>query len=109
MAYNEMLAQRIRTVLEGVPGVTEKKMFGGTGFILRGNMACGVNGDDLIVRVGPEKDTQVLAMPHVRRFDMSARPMAGWIMVAPPGYQTDADLRRWIEQGMAFAGSLPPK
>ncbi len=109
MAYNLLLAQRIRTVLEGVPGVAEKKMFGGTGFILRGNMACGVNGDDLIVRVGPEQDAQALAMPHVRRFDMPGRPMAGWIMVGPSGYQTDADLRRWVEQGVTYASSLPPK
>jgi TfoX/Sxy family transcriptional regulator of competence genes len=64
MPYDQDLAQRIRAVLHDVPGLQEKKMFGGVGFIIRGNMACGVNGDTLIVRVGPDKHQAALAKPH---------------------------------------------
>ena len=109
MPYNEDLARRLRDALKDIPGIIEKKMFGGIGFILNGNMACGVNRDDLIVRVGPDRFEEALAQPHTRPFDMTGRPMSGWIMVAPEGYASDEALARWIRQGVDFARSLPRK
>jgi TfoX/Sxy family transcriptional regulator of competence genes len=109
MAYNEGLAQRVRKMVEELPGFTEKKMFGGVGFMLRGNMACGVNKDDLIVRVGPEGYEEALAQLHASVFDLTGRPMKGWVTVAPDGYQSDTDLRSWVQQGVEFALTLPPK
>ncbi len=109
MAYDERVAQRIREELGGMPGLVEKKMFGGVGFILRGNMAVGVLGSDLIVRLGAAQQTDALAQPHVRVFDMTGRPMKGWVLVSPEGYELEGELRRWIDHGVAFALSLPPK
>ena len=109
MAYDEGVAQRIREVLEDEPGLVEKKMFGGVGYILRGNMACGVNEQNLIVRVGPASYDEALRQPHTRVFDITGRPMKGWVMVASDGYASDSDMVRWVQQGVDFALSLPPK
>ncbi len=109
MAYDEGLIQRIRELIGSHPTVKEKKMFGGVGFIARGNMACGVTGDDLIVRVGVENYQESLTKPHARPFDMTGRPMNGWIVVSPDGYANDADLERWVNQGLEFALTLPTK
>jgi TfoX/Sxy family transcriptional regulator of competence genes len=110
MPYNQSLAQRIRTVLGERPGLIEKKMFGGVGFILHGNMACGVQGDDLIVRVGAENNAVALSQLHVRPFlATGGKPMVGWVLVAPQGWEADQDLQRWVEQGYAYALTLPEK
>jgi hypothetical protein len=109
MAYDEGVAQRIREAMEQAPGLVEKKMFGGVGFMLHGNMACGVNGDDLIVRVGPERYEETLARPHAREFDLTGRPMRGWVTVTPDGYESDEDLSAWVQQGVDYALSLPAK
>jgi hypothetical protein len=109
MAYDEVLAQRIRDALADIPRLEEKTMFGGVGFLLGGNMACGVNQSDLIVRVGPEGYDQALSEPHTKEFDMTGRPMRGWIVVQPAGYESDEDLESWIMRGVGFARSLPPK
>jgi TfoX/Sxy family transcriptional regulator of competence genes len=109
MAYDEGLAQRVREALGDLPGLVEKKMFGGVGYLVQGNMACGVNQDDLIVRVGPEAYEDALAEPHTRVFDMTGRPMRGWIVVTPEGYNSDADLDEWVQRGVRFAAALPPK
>jgi TfoX/Sxy family transcriptional regulator of competence genes len=109
MPYDEMLALRIRAVLGSLPDLDEKKMFGGVGFLLNGNMACRVHKNDLIVRVGPAGYEQALSRPHTRSFDMTGRPMAGWIMVAPQGCEAEHDLKTWIKQGLEFASSLPEK
>jgi hypothetical protein len=109
MAYDEGVAQRIREALERAPGLVEKKMFGGVGYMLHGNMACGVNGNDLIVRVGPERYAEALARPHAREFDLTGRPMRGWVSVAPDGYESDEDLDAWVQQGVKYALSLPAK
>jgi len=110
MPYNQSLAARIHTLLAGQPGLVEKKMFGGVGFMLNGNMACGVHGEDLIVRVGAEKNEQALAKPHTRPFPApGGKPMAGWILVSPAGWEKEADLQTWIEQGCTTARSLPVK
>ena len=84
MAYNEKLAERIRAELSGVPFV-EKKMFGGVGFLLHGNMACGVHKNSMIVRVDPEKHDALLKKPHTRPFDITGRPMKGWLIVDADG------------------------
>ena len=109
MAYDEGLAQRIREALGELPGLVEKKMFGGVGFMVQGNMACGVNKDDLIVRVGPEQYEEALARAHTRPFDMTGRPMKGWVMVSADGYESDDALKSWVQQGVQFALTLPPK
>lgn len=109
MAYDEGLAQRMREMLIDEPDLEEKKMFGGVGFLVAGNMACGVIQRDLIVRVGREEYERALAEPHTVEFDMTGRPMRGWIVVQPDGYSADEDLVAWIERGVGFARSLPPK
>ena len=109
MAFDELLAIRIRAVLDPLPGLEEKKMFGGVGFLVHGNMACGVHKNDLIVRVGASKYEEALSRPHTRVFDMTGRPMAGWVMVEPKGCATESELKAWVEQGLAFARSLPAK
>lgn len=109
MAYDQGLAQRIREELDQIPNLSEKEMFGGIGFMINGNMACGVNKDEMIVRVGPENYAQALEKPHTRIFDFTGRPMKGWVMIAPEGCESDDDLKYWIEQGVAFAQSLPMK
>jgi hypothetical protein len=107
MAYDEGLAQRIREQVAGQSGITEKKMFGGLSFLLNGNMACGVIKDELIVRVGPH--SHAVTQPHARPFDFTGRPMNGWVVVAPAGFESDPALHEWVEQGVTFARSLPPK
>jgi TfoX/Sxy family transcriptional regulator of competence genes len=108
MAYDLKLAERIRTHLAGVP-VVEKKMFGGVGFLLNGNLACGVNKDDLIVRVDPEKHDALLKKPHAKPFAITGKPMKGWLLVDPKGCKTDEQLSTWVKQGIEFASTLPPK
>jgi TfoX/Sxy family transcriptional regulator of competence genes len=108
MAYSLELAERIRSQLDGVPFV-EKKMFGGVGFLLNGNMACGVNKDNLIVRIDPEKQTALLKKPHAKPFDLTGRPMKGWLVVEAEGCKTDRQLSAWVQEGIAFASVLPTK
>ncbi len=109
MAYDEKLAGRIRKVLGSEPAVTEKKMFGGVAFMLRGHMCCGVMKVDLVVRVHPEEYEQALAEPHARPMDFTGRPLKGFVYVGPAGFQADAALERWVGRAVRFVSSLPPK
>lgn len=109
MDYNEELARRVRIQIEERSKFAEKEMFGGICFLLQGNMACGILKDDLIVRVGPERYEESLVLPHVREFDVTGRSMKGWVMVSRDGQAEESDLSFWIEQGTAFALTLPPK
>jgi TfoX/Sxy family transcriptional regulator of competence genes len=109
MAYNLDLAQRVRKGIGNLPGYTEREMFGGIGFMLEGNMCCGVIGEDLIVRVGPGDYEGALSKPHVRPFDMSGRPMRGWVVVTLQGVSTEEQLMDWVQKGVEFAQSLPAK
>lgn len=109
MAYDEGLAHRIREVLADQPGLTEKKMFGGIAFMVQGNMACGVSGEEMMVRISPDETDSAVSHPHVRPFDMTGRPMKGWVLVAAGGYEADEDLEAWVRRGVDFALSLPPK
>ncbi|GAA0671996.1 TfoX/Sxy family protein [Kitasatospora atroaurantiaca] len=109
MAIDEGLAQRIREQLGEVPGLTEKRMFGGLAFLMNGNMAVGVHNDELIVRIGPDDTDAALARPGVRLFDITGRPMRGWVLVDSSALTEDATLRDWIDRGRSFAATLPPK
>ena len=109
MSYNQDLAKRIIKELNGLPGLQEKKMFGGVGYILRGNMACGIVENDLVVRTGPDAYESALTRPYTHPFDKFGRSMSGWILVETPGFERDEDLHAWIWLGVEYAGSLPEK
>jgi TfoX/Sxy family transcriptional regulator of competence genes len=109
VAYDEQLADRIRDVLAPREAVSEREMFGGIAFMVGGNMACGVNGDELVVRLEPDEAERALDEDAVRPFDIIGRPMKGWIAVSPDATAAYEDLTRWVEAGAAFAASLPRK
>ena len=109
MAFDESLAARIRDALERTKGVEEKKMFGGIGFLLDGNMLVGVWKDSLIARVGPDAYEDALLEPHVKEFDITGKAMKGWVMVESEGVEDDDPLTDWIRRAEAFVGTLPGK
>ena len=109
MAYDEGLAERIRTVLDDKPGVTEKKMFGGIAFMLHGKMFVGIVKDDLMVRVGPEQYEQLLAEPGARPMDFTGRPMRGMVYVDGSACANGRTLAKWVQRGADYAASLPAK
>jgi TfoX/Sxy family transcriptional regulator of competence genes len=109
VAYNETLAGRIRRGLARKKGIEEKKMFGGIGFLLNGNMLGGVWKDSLIVRLGPDNYDDALREPHVREFDITSRPMKGWVLVEQQGVESDDLVKGWIERAIKFVGKLPAK
>ena len=109
MAYDEGVAQRIRENLEDRGDVVEKKMFGGIAFMVRGNMCVGVNGDDLMLRVGKMRHAELVERPHVRPMDFTGRPMDGFLFLAPDGYESDADLTAWIDTALEYVLTLPAK
>jgi len=110
MAYDEDLAERIRELMAGEPGVTEKQMFGGLAFLLGGNMAVGASGQGgLMVRVPAEETEALVAEPHARPFEMRGREMQGWLRVDAEGLETEAELAPWVQRGVAYARSLPAK
>jgi TfoX N-terminal domain len=109
MPYDETLAAEVRKLLGRRKNLTEKKMFGGTAFLLGGNICCGAWKNYLILRLGEDVARQVLGEQHSRPFDITGRPMRGWAMVEPDGWKSDASLRRWISWAEEFTSSLPPK
>lgn len=109
MAYDEGLAQRLRDYFAGRADVNEIKMFGGIAFMLAGNMCCGVIGDALMARVGPERYHEALALPHASEMDFTHRPMKGFVSVDPPGFESDEDLKSWLRLCEDFVRGLPPK
>ena len=110
MAYDEGLAQRVRTVLAVRPDVDERRMFGGIAFLIAGNMCCGVLGEDLIVRLDPAEAAKLMSPERgTRPFDVTGRPMRGWLFVAPEATAEDTDLEEWLGRAEDFASSLPPK
>ena len=109
MAYDENLAERVREVLARRRGISEKKMFGGVAFLVNGNMACGIVGSDLMVRVGPEAYGEALRKMGARPMDFTGRPLKGMVYIGVRGYERAASLRAWVEQGLSFARSLPAK
>ena len=109
MAFDEALAARVRRGLDERAGIVEKRMFGGIAFLLHGNMCVGVHNDELIVRLEPAAAERALSEPNVRRFDLTGRPMKGWLMVSANGLASDGALQRWLDAGVTFAGLLPRK
>ena len=109
MAYDEKLADRVRTALARRRGLDERRMFGGVAFLADGHMFCGVNGEDLVVRVGPEAWGDALKGRHVRPMDFTGRPLKGYVYVGPGGTRTAAALEKWVDRGLAFARTLPSK
>jgi TfoX/Sxy family transcriptional regulator of competence genes len=109
MGFDEGLAERIRMLLAGQVGVREVRMFGALCFLADGNMACGIVGAELMVRVGADAWPDALSQPHAREMDFTRPPMKGMVYVSADGFAEDADLARWIGRGMTYARSLPPK
>jgi hypothetical protein len=109
MAYDEGLAERIRAVLDEQPGVSEKRMFGGVAFLVKGHMSVGIVQDKLMVRVGPDSYDRILRERHARRMDFTGRPMKGFVYVVPSGYEADVDLQRWVNLNVSYVASLPAK
>jgi len=109
MAYNEELDQRIKKIVSRWKGTGSKKMFGGVCHLLNGNMFCGVHKDFLILRLGEEPAHEALKQPCARPFDITGKPMKGWVMIARDGYDNDPELKAWLNQAKTFARSLPAK
>ncbi len=110
MAYDEDLADRIRELVAGESGVTEKRMFGGLAFLVAGRMSVAASGQGgLMVRIAPEDTDALLAKPHARPFEMRGREVRGWLRVDPEGVRTKRQLAPWVTRGVAYARSLPAK
>src|SRR6266550_391114 len=109
MAFDEKLAARIKAQLGKKKGIVEKKMFGGLAFLLNGNMSCGVHGNEMIIRIDPETTESALAEPGTRIFDMTGRPMKGWLLVGAAGLENETALAKWVSRGLDYAASLPKK
>ncbi len=109
MAFDEALADRVRDVLAARPELSERRMFGGIAFMVGGNMAVGIVGEDLMVRLDPTDAERALAEPHVRPMDFTGRPAKNMVYVGPEGVASEESLAEWVEAGADFAASLPPK
>ena len=107
MPYDQELDERLAAAMAGW-GATRKKMFGGTCHLLNGNMVCGVHKDCLILRLGPAEAAQALSRPGVKPFDLTGKPMKGWVMVEKAGL-SDPDLRQWLSAARQYVAALPPK
>ena len=107
--FDEGLAERVRDLVMHRGDLTERKMFGGVAWMVAGNMACGILGDALIVRLEPEEAARALEEPHTRVFDLTGRPAKGMVVVEAEAIAEPADLAGWVEAGVGFASSLPSK
>jgi TfoX/Sxy family transcriptional regulator of competence genes len=109
MAYDEALARRVSAIIGARPEVTERKMFGGIAWMLAGNMACGVLGEEVLVRLDPGDADRALAEPHVRPFEMGGRTSKGFVLVGGEAIAEETGLAPWVDAGADYAASLPPK
>jgi TfoX/Sxy family transcriptional regulator of competence genes len=109
MAFDEKLASTVRKQLGGRAGLTEKKMFGGLAFLINGNMSVGIHGGELIVRIAPETTDAALKEPGARLFDITGRPMKGWLLVGGAGIDDAKSLAKWVRRGVEYAAALPKK
>ena len=109
MAFDEALAGRVRRLLADTPQVCEKRMFGGLAFLVQGHMSLGVHGAELIVRLHHADSHAALAEPGARIFDLSGRPMKGWLLVAGDALREKRLLARWVKRAVAYAQTLPKK
>ncbi len=109
MAYNEELDSRIKKAITGWKNTANKKMFGGVCHLLNGNMFCGVHKEFLILRLGKDAAEDARKTPYVRPFDITGRPMTGWVMVTEEGFNDDHKLKAWLNQARNFVKTLPAK
>jgi TfoX/Sxy family transcriptional regulator of competence genes len=109
MAFDEHLAERVRRMVGKRQGLSEKRMFGGLAFLLHGNMSCGIHGGELIVRIDPETTGAALGEPGTRVFDITGRPMRGWLLVSANALGDEAALKRWLHRSLDYAATLPRK
>ncbi|HEX9099885.1 MAG TPA: TfoX/Sxy family protein [Candidatus Dormibacteraeota bacterium] len=109
MSYDLTTAERVRRFLASRSDVVEKRMVGGLSFVVGGSMCCGVTGSALMIRVGAQARERTLAEPHVRPMEFAGRPLAGFVLIDPEGFRTEAALAAWVQRGLDFAGSLPAK
>jgi TfoX/Sxy family transcriptional regulator of competence genes len=109
MAYSEELASRVREILEEDLRIDERKMFGGLAFMVNGHMCCGIRGDDLMLRLGPDRADEALKETDVRPMDFTGRPMKGYVYADSAGLKAEADLRRWLQLARDFNATLAPK
>lgn len=109
MPYNEMIDDRIRKIVTRWKHTEVKKMFGGVCHLLNGNMVCGVYKDYLILRLGEKAADDAMKQSYTRPFDITGKPMKGWVMVEDKGFETDASLKSWLNQAKTFVKTLPPK
>ena len=109
MAFSEELADRTRVVLAERTRWDERKMFGGLAFMVAGHMCCGIIGDELMVRVGPDAYEEALSEPEAREMDFTGRPLRGMVYVSTAGVGTPEELAAWVDRGLRFVRSLPPK
>ena len=109
MTYDETLESRILSAIDGWKNVSAKKMFGGVCHLVHGNMFCGVYKNFLILRLGESAADEALSNSHTKVFDITGRPMKGWVMVAPDGFTTEEALTAWLKKALAFAQRLPAK
>jgi TfoX/Sxy family transcriptional regulator of competence genes len=109
MAYDEAVAERVRSVLKRRRGISERKMFGGIAFMLKGNMCCGVQDKDLVLRLGKDAAAEAMNGPHTRPMDFTGKPLKSMVYVGPAGYRSDEDLMAWVERAVNHVKTLPPK
>ena len=109
MPYSEHIDSRISNIVSGWKNTERKKMFGGICLLFNGNMVCGVYKDYLILRLGEAAAQEALEQPHVRPFDITGRPMKGWVMVEEQGFESDQSLNDWLNKAKTFVSTLPPK
>ena len=109
MAFDDGLAYRLNEIYSAIPGVVDKKMFGGLAFMVNGHMSCGIVNDTLMARVGPDSYEKALGRPYARPMDFTGKPMKGLVYVAPEGFESDEELMSWVQLSLDFVMSLPPK
>jgi len=109
MPFDEALADRVRPLVLGTHSLKEKRMFGGLAFMVNGHMCCGIVDKNFVVRTGPKRYEAALSKPHARPMDFTGRPMRGFVYVGPEGYRSTRDLKAWIQRGLHFVRTLPPK
>jgi TfoX/Sxy family transcriptional regulator of competence genes len=109
VAFDQDLAERVRIALAGVSDLETRRMLGGIAFLIRGHMACGVVGQELMLRLGPEAAERALREPHVRPMDFTGRPSRGAVFVGSDGLRDPRDLERWIGAATAFVTTLPAR
>lgn len=109
MSYNQELEQRIDQLINSFGEITKKKMFGGIGYMMNGNMCFGIHKEYLILRLSTEKASEMLKEEYTKPFDITGRPMKGWVMISPDKIETEEKLSGFLETGIEFVKSLPPK